>query len=108
MDTSQIKFKTYSTIDWKRYLSTEYHPVASSFLEKHGIRVFKRAIHSIRNSITDNTDTITLFALKGATMIIVVHKTDYVNLLNIAMEWLITKEEYEMCALIRDILTDIS
>jgi hypothetical protein len=108
MDINQIKFKTYSTLDWKRYLSIAYHPVANSFLEKHGIKVFKHAINSIKNSLKNNTDSITLFALKRSTIIIVVFKNDYVNLLNNAMEWLITKEEYEICAEIRDILIDIS
>ncbi len=108
MELNQTKFKTYSTLDWKRYLSKEYHPVANLFLEKHGTKIFKYAIDSISKSLKDNTDVITLFTLKKSTMVIIVYKSDYLNFLKVAMEWLITEEEYELCAVIRDILNDMS
>ncbi len=108
MDLNHTTLKTYSTLDWKRYLDKEYHPVANLFLEKYGTKIFKYAIDSISKSLKDNTDVITLFTLKKSTIVIVVYRNDYVSLLNSAMNWLIDEEEYELCALIRDMLNDIS
>jgi protein-arginine kinase activator protein McsA len=108
MELNHTTFKTYSTLDWKRYLSKDYHSVANFFLEKHGTKIFKYAIDLILKSIKENTDVITLFTLKKSTIVIVVYKSDYVNFLNVAMEWLIDEEEYELCAVIRDILNDMS
>lgn len=103
MNTLQ-KSKAYAILDWKRYLKRNEHPITESFLRSYGTDVYRHAISAIRQSLQNETDEITLFAIKSSMFMSVVTKPDYSEFLNSAMGWLIDCEEYEMCAEIKDIL----
>lgn len=101
------KTKVYNIIDWKRYLVKDDHPMSKYFLESFGIEVFKHAITSIKTSLQLGTTEFSLFTVKHHNIMSVVPQDDYEMLLNYAMIWLIEKEEYELCAEIRDLLVQL-
>lgn len=101
------KKKVYNIIDWKRYIIQNEHPISLYFLDSFGIEIFKHAIRSIKTSLQSGTTEFSLFAIKHHNIISVVIRDDYSVLLNYATIWLIEKEEYELCAEIRDLLIQL-
>ena len=98
------KPKTYTILDWKRYMKKDEHPITSSFLQSYGTEVYKHAISAIRHSLETHTDEITLFVIKSSIFMSVVKRPDYSDFLQSALDWLVQCEEYEMCAEIKNIL----
>ena len=68
-------------------------------------KVYQSLIEGITEAFENNKDEIKLCEVKYANTYLTVHKKDWSNSLAKAMDFYIEKEQYEMCALIKD-LTD--
>ena len=68
-------------------------------------KVYKSLIEGISEAVEDNSNEIKLCELKHANTYLTVHKKDWSSSLAKAMDFYIENEQYEMCALIKD-LTD--
>ena len=68
-------------------------------------KVYQSLIEGISEAVEDNSNEIKLCELKYANTYLTVHKNDWSGSLAKAMDFYIEKEQYEMCALIKE-LTD--
>ena len=68
-------------------------------------QVYKSLVEGITEAFETNSDEIKLCEVKYANTYLTVHKKDWSSSLAKAMDFYIEKEQYEMCALIKD-LTD--
>lgn len=96
-----MKVRTYSTVDWRKYLVEEYNPRVKNFLESRGEEVFQQITSNIDSAVKKQKSKIVLLIHPNAGNIIVIEKKDFKKVYNLALEWFLKKEKYEMCSIIK-------
>ena len=96
-----MKVRTYSTVDWRKYLVEEYNPRVKNFLESRGEEVFQQITSNIDSAVKKGKSKIVLLIHPNAGNIIVIEKKDFKKVYNLALEWFLKKEKYEMCSIIK-------
>lgn len=102
-----MKRRTFTTIDWRRYLQANSDKRVEKFLEARGFEVMNQVSQNIHNAGLKGWDEVAILVHPNASAISLVPKEDYIEALDHCLEWFKDKEEYEMCAKIVQYKTDI-
>ena len=70
-------------------------------------KVYKSLIEGISEAVEANSNEIKLCELKHTNTYLTVHKKDWSNSLAKAMDFYINNEQYEMCALIKELTSKL-
>lgn len=99
--------RTFTTIDWRRYLIHSNDKRIERFLETRGFDVMSQVAQNIHKAGLKGTDEVAILVHPNASAISLVPKDDYIEALDNCLDWFKAKEEYEMCATIVQYKTDI-
>ena len=70
-------------------------------------KVYRSLVEGISEAFEDNSSEIKLCELKHSNTYLTVHKKDWSNSLAKAMDFYINNEQYEMCALIKELTSKL-
>lgn len=94
--------KILNTINWKRYLDvTNGNPQVERFLESRGNDVFwqiAQNIHKSGNGGKHTKDKLVMLIHENAPNAIFIEKKDYIEVLDLCLNWFEKKEWYERCS----------
>lgn len=102
-----MRVRAYSTVDWRKYLVEEYNPRVKNFLESRGESVFQQISTNINSAIMRGKSQIVLLVHPNVGNIIVIEKKDFKKVLEIALDWFLKKEKYEMCSTIKGYIDNL-
>jgi hypothetical protein len=98
----------HRTVSWKRYLLNDDEPRVKKFLESRGNEVFFQISNAINRASLNNKESIVLLIHPNIKNVIEIKKKDYIQVLNRANEWFVSKENYEVCSVISGFKKNIS
>lgn len=90
--------RTYSTVDWRKYLLEDYSPRVKNFLDSRGQEVFNQVCSSINQAVIHKRDKVVMLVHPNAGNVILIERDEYEDVYEIAMEWFKKNEMYEMCS----------
>lgn len=96
-----MKPRTYSTVDWKKYLLEDSSPRVKNFLDSRGHEVFNQVCSSINQAVIHKRDKVVMLVHPNAGNVILIQREEYDEVYDIAMEWFKKNELYEMCSTIQ-------
>ena len=100
---SMISNSKFGKVSWRKYLIAEYHPRVKKFLEVRGDDVFSQITMSIHNAIKTNKKEIAMLVHPHVNNVIVIEKKEYSEVLKLAMNHFIKKEDYMACSEIKEV-----
>lgn len=105
---NEEKSKPLHKVHWGKYLNRDEHPNASNFLKEHGDKAFKHVISVIEKTHhMEDIDDIDAIYFDDQELMCQIKRSEYILILEKAMEWFIESEQYELCASIRDLIEKI-
>ena len=102
-----MKRRTFTTIDWRKYLQPTNDKRVEKFLETRGFDVMNQVSQNIHNAGLKGWDEVAILVHPNASAISLVPKEEYIEALDHCLEWFKNKEEYEMCGKIVKYKEDI-
>lgn len=90
-----------TTRKWKRYLDESQGPRVQRFLESRGDSVFQQLSEQVNRAVRNNQDKITVIIHPQMVNAIEIHKSEYMDLYNMALNWFLKKENYERCSYLK-------
>lgn len=93
--------RTYTTVDWRKYLIEDDNPRIQKFLDSRGHDVFNQVCSTINEAVLQNRETVAMVVHPNAAGAILIEKKDFEIVYEIALNWFLKKELYEECALIQ-------
>lgn len=96
-----MKTRTYSTVDWRKYLLEESNSRVKNFLDSRGLEVFNQICSSINQAVIHNRDKVVMLIHPNAGNVILITRSEYMEVYNIAMKWFEKNEHYEMCSTLK-------
>ena len=70
-----MRVRTYSTVDWRKYLVEDYNPRVKNFLESRGESVFQQISTNINSAVMRGKPQVVLLVHPNVGNIIVIKKT---------------------------------
>lgn len=90
--------KSFSTVNWKKYLDVETNPRALTFLESRGNDVLWQISSEInRAMMTPGQDEVVFLIHPNVGAVIRIPKKEFGEFLNISLSWFEKNEDYEKC-----------
>jgi len=102
-----MRVRTYSTVDWRKYLVEDYNPRVKNFLESRGESVFQQISTNVNSAVMRGKSQIVLLVHPNVGNIIVIEKKDFKKVLQLSLDWFLKKEKYEMCSTIKGYLDNL-
>lgn len=94
--------KVLNTVHWKKYLDVNNgNPQVERFLESRGDDVLwqiAQNVHKSGNGGKHKKDRLVMAIHENAPNAILIEKKDYLNVLDLCLNWFEKKEHYERCA----------
>jgi len=100
--------RTYTTVDWRKYLIEDSNPRIKKFLDSRGHAVFNQVAYTINESVRENRDKVVMVVHPNSAGAIVVQKEDFEEVYDIALSWFVKKELYEECSLVQKYKTELN
>ena len=97
----------YAKTDWKKYFHEESSPAVKEYLETNADRIYPWILTIIKQAVDENLDEVAIIKFTDTKMFATIQQNEYTDLLNKIMEHFIEKEEYEQCAVIRDMILQL-
>lgn len=102
--------KSISTTHWKKYLVPSENKRVERFLESRGNQVFWQLAQNIHKA-SSNSKTLkknlVMVVHENAPYAILIEEKDYQEVLELALQWFVKQEEYEICSKIVKFKDDI-
>jgi len=95
-----MKARTFSTVDWRKYLLEDSNPRIKNFLEIRGFDVFNQVCSTINQAVIHNRDKVVMLVHPNAGNVILIKRNEFKDVYDIALEWFLKNEYYEMCSTI--------
>lgn len=97
----------YTKIKWKDYMLPNNNPRIARFLRSKGNNVYKQIVEDIGDALTEKKQEILVIVHPNSVHLVSITKDEFDEILDYALEWFLTREDYEYCAMIRDLKTRI-
>ena len=108
LDFNMRRAKAFSTVNWKKYLDVKTNPRAKSFLESRGDDVLWQISSNIyRAAVRKGLSEIVLLVHPNAGAVIRIHKSEYLELLNLCLNWFEKREQYNRCSEIQFYISEV-
>jgi hypothetical protein len=89
--------KYFTTVSWRKYLIPTTDRIIK-FLDSRGVDVMNQISQIIDEANRDSKKEVTVMIHPNLSSAILIKEKDYVEVLNICLDFLIKKEEYEKCS----------
>ena len=97
-----MRTRVLNTVNWKKYLIPNDSKRVQTFLEHNGDAVFRQITDRVCRAIRLKTPQLVLVVHRNANNAIVIKQKEYLEFLEIANDWFLKKEFYEMCDKIKN------
>lgn len=94
--------RTYSTVDWRKYLIDESNPRIKNFLDSRGYDVFNQICLNINHCVINNKEKLVMLVHPNAGNVILIEKEEFSEVYDIALKWFLKNEHYEMCSKLKN------
>jgi|TARA_B110000908_G_scaffold44175_1_gene53783 hypothetical protein len=91
--------KYYNIVNWKKYLIPHTDRI-KTFLDSRGVDVFTQISDMINNANKTKQKEVVLVIHQNLSSAISIQEEDYIAVLNLCIEFLESKEQYERCSVI--------
>lgn len=89
-------------VNWRYYLDSNENSRAEIFLKYRGDNLFKLIINSMKETIRNRQNSIVMLVHPNVSKLVEIPKNEYIDLLDFAIKWYESNEEYEMCGYINN------
>lgn len=96
-----MRTQVLNTVNWRNYLIQDGNKRVEAFLESRGNEVFHQICTNVFRAIRNNKPKLVLIVHPNAGNAIVITKDEYEEFLDVAKDWFLKKENYEMCGEIK-------
>lgn len=93
--------RTYTTVEWRKYLIEAGNPRIKKFLDSRGKDVFNQVCSTINEAVIQNRDKVLMVVHPNSAGAIVIPREDFEEVYEISLAWFEKKEMYEECVLIQ-------
>jgi hypothetical protein len=93
--------RTYTTVEWRKYLIEAGNPRIKKFLDSRGKDVFNQVCSTLNEAVIQNRDKVLMVVHPNSAGAIIIPRDDFEEVYDIALSWFEKKEMYEECALIQ-------
>ena len=100
--------RTYTTVDWRKYLIEGSNPRIKKFLDSRGQAVFNQVASTINEAVLQNREKVVMIVHPNSAGAIVIQKEDFEEVYDIALSWFVKKELYEECSLVQKYKTELN
>jgi hypothetical protein len=97
-----MRTRVYSTVDWRKYLDESYSPRVKAFLDSRGADVFNQLCGNMNRANSRKKEKVVLLVHPNAGNVIIINKADFDEVYDIALNWFLKNENYEMCSKIAE------
>lgn len=98
----------FTKIKWKDYMLPNNNPRIARFLRSKGNNVYKQIVEDIDTALIEKHQEILMIVHPNSVHLVSITKNEFDEILDYALEWFLTREDYEYCAMIRDLKSRIS
>ena len=96
-----MRTQIINTVNWRNYLIPDGNKRVEAFLESRGNEVFNQITLNVFQAIRRGKSKLVLIVHPNAGNAIVITKDEYGEFLEVAREWFLNTENYEMCGKIK-------
>ena len=96
-----MRTQVINTVNWRNYLIPDGNKRVEAFLESRGNEVFNQITLNVFKAIRRGKPKLVLIVHPNAGNAIVITKDEYVEFLEVARNWFLKTENYEMCSKIK-------
>jgi len=89
--------KSFSTVNWKKYLDINENPRAKSFLESRGDTVLEQISYQIFDANQNKKNELILLVHPNAGAVIRIQRKDFYEVMDICLKWFEYREDYNIC-----------
>lgn len=97
----------YVKVDWRNYFDEKASPAVHNYISNNADTIYPWLYDVLKHAVSKNLEEVAIVRFIDSKMYATIKKKDYVDLLEKIMEHFINKEEYEMCASIRDMIAGL-
>lgn len=94
----------YVKVDWRQYFDENTSPAVQSYITKNADSLYPWLYDIIKHAMDKKLEEVAIIKFIDSKMYATIKKEDYKELLNKILDHYISKEEYEKCAEIRDLI----
>ena len=100
--------KAFSTVNWRKYLDVKTNPRAKSFLDSRGDDVLWQIATQIHQAaVKKGLKELVLMVHPNAGAVIRIKESEYVDVLQLCLNWFEHREDYEKCTRIQWFLENL-
>jgi hypothetical protein len=93
----------YRKVKWKNYLLPENNPRIERFLKTNGNLIYSQILEDIKDALNHGIKEILIAPHRNSIHLISVTYDEFDEILDYSLEWFLEIENYEECAIIRDL-----
>jgi CRISPR/Cas system-associated protein Csm6 len=94
----------YVKVDWRNYFDEAASPAVHNYINNNADTIYPWLFDVIKHAIDKKLEEVAIVKFIDSKMYATIKKEDYKELLQKILEHFISKEEYEICAEIRDLI----
>ena len=94
----------YVKVDWRQYFDENTSPAVQNYINKNADSLYPWLYDIIKHAMDKKLEEVAIIKFIDSKMYATIKKEDYKELLNKILDHYISKEEYEKCAEIRDLI----
>jgi len=93
----------YKKVKWKHYLLPENNPFIKRYLKSNGRLIYTQILKDIKEAMDTDIKEIILAPHRNSVHLVSVKEDEFDEVLDYALDWFLKREEYEECAIVRDL-----
>lgn len=97
----------YVRVDWRQYFDENTSPVVKNYITKNADSLYPWLYDIIKHAIDKKLEEVAIIKFIDSKMYATIKKEDYKELLQKVLDHYISKEEYEKCIEVRDLIIAI-
>ena len=97
----------YAKTNWRKYFDEDASPAVSNYIAMNGDKLYPWILQILKGAIEENLEEVAIIKFTDSKMFATIDKSEYKDLLNKMMDYFVSKEQYEQCGAIRDLITSI-
>jgi len=97
----------YAKTNWRKYFDEDASPAVSNYISMNGDKLYPWIFQILKGAIEENLEEVAIIKFTDSKMFATIDKSEYKDLLNKMMDYFVSKEEYEQCGAIRDLILSI-
>lgn len=97
----------YVKVDWRNYFDEKTSPAVHNYINNNADTIYPWLNDVIKHAVEKNLEEVAIVKFIDSKMYATIKKEDYADLLQKIMDHYISKEEYEKCIDVRDMIENL-